>query len=196
MPFFRFGNPLIPPAYSSMKRGLENNILRIDRRKQFPLSFRSIATNQLFVQSYRQRRVGSKARHFFPLSCTYRLLNRVQIQLGQTFQFLHHINRRESAVGIHTQLYFLRRKMRTYMAKQSQLFIKVDSAYFQFDATKTGCHFFFYPGKHPVKVSHPDKPVYRNPCSARKSRIIERPASNPEMPYSRLQPKQNGRVIA
>lgn len=27
------------------------------------------------------------------------------------------------------------------MAKQSQLFIKVDSAYFQFDATKTGCHF-------------------------------------------------------
>ena len=27
--------------------------------------------------------------------------------------------------------------MRTYMAKQSQLFIKVDSAYFQFDATKT-----------------------------------------------------------
>ena len=92
----------------------------------------------------------------------------------QCFQATHRILRRETTIGIHTQLHLLLGIALSDTLDQIQFFQEVDGTNLQFHAMKTLFQFLLQSSQHFIVGAHPHQSVDGNPrFPACKRRIIQ-----------------------
>src|SRR5690606_12343169 len=85
-------------------------ILRFYKFEQVPFFFRSVNSNQLFIQGNRNRGIGAECSHLFFVAGPDRLLDAMYLKLCQFFQNSFSLSRSECSICINTQLYGFRTK--------------------------------------------------------------------------------------
>ena len=151
--------PLVTSIDATMKRRLEDDILRTNGIKQSLFHASHIHTNQLLVQSDRKRCFATELGHLRPLMLLDRLLNRMNVIFSQSLQLTHCILRQKATIGIYTQLNLLLGINITDVLNEIEFLEKIDGTDFQFHAMETRLELLLQPCQHLLIGSHPHQSV-------------------------------------
>ena len=195
-------NPFLCAAQSAVERGLQHQVLRTDGLEQCNLLLGPVDADEFLVESDGQGRRGAELAHRFPLSGTQGLLDAVQGELCQCFQFAGSFLGRESAVGIHPQRDAFGAEAPADGAEKFQFAVEVNGADFKFYAVKSCGQLFLKAALHFLEIPHPYQSVDGDAALSAGEGSVEEPQRVACLPcglqaeQGGLQSKQDGGVGA